>query len=237
MINDILKHKAGKPTSEFNDFSQILNHFYSKRSWSYGQKKELAKLLNVRNAIVHKGKSSKWDADLATIIVRTMFFINATAWSSMRESILVNNYNPHSIGKNSIWRSGAEDFASEFCDDVYPCLSCGAYAAIPAEIMVLDHSNSEEDLICLCCLSSMNTRYEVRLLECYQCCDKAYYVDAMNEQSHQLYNGKCVECNISSFVRKCRWCDHYYHPSIEPEVRVKDRYYCSQSCADFFDCL
>ena len=183
-VSDILKKKAGKPIGEFNDFSQILNHFYSKRTWSYGQKKEFAKLLDVRNAIVHKGQNSKWDADLATIIVRTMFFINATAFSSMGESVLINNYGPHSIGQNPIWRRGAEDFASEFCDDIYPCLSCGAYAVTSAELMRLDSSNSEDDLICLCCLSSINTTYQGKIIDCYCCCDKAYYIEILNEQPH-----------------------------------------------------
>lgn len=232
-VEGILKTKAGKPIGEFNDFSQILNHFYSTRTWSYGQKKELAKLLNARNAIVHKGQSSKWDADLATIIVRTMFFINATAWSSMGETILVNNYTSHTIGENPIWRKGAEDFASEFCRDTYPCLSCGAYAVTSAEVMVLDDSNSEDDLICLCCLSSMNTKYEARLLECYKCSDKAYYVDAMNEQAHQQYVGKCVECKTNTYVRKCGRCKDYYHPANTPEVQVGEKYYCSESCADW----
>lgn len=230
-VTDILKIKVGAYTSDFNDFSQILNHFYSKRNWSYGQKKELAKLLNVRNAIVHKGQNSKWDAELATTIVRTMFFINATAWSSMGESILFNNYTAHSIGWNPIWRHGAEDFAGEFCDDVYPCLSCGAYAATPAEVMVLDSSNTEDDLICLCCLSSIDIKYQARLLDCHHCGDKSYYVDAINEQPHQLYVGKCVECETNTPVRKCDWCNDFYHPSSVTEVIVGDKYYCSQSCA------
>lgn len=216
---------------EFNDFSQILNHFYSTRTWSYGQKNELAKLLDARNAIVHKGQNSKWDEDLALIIVRTMFFINATAWSSMRESILVNNYNSHAIGGSPIWRAGAEEFAADFCDEVYPCISCGAYAMTSAEIMVLDDSNSEEDFICLCCLSSLNGG-QVAIIRCYRCCDKAYYLDPLNEQPGQQYAGKCAECKAREFVRKCACCDDYYHPSVTTEVQVDSKYYCSQSCAE-----
>lgn len=161
-----------------------------------------------------------------------MFFINTTALSSMGESILTNNYGPHSIGQNLIWRRGAEDFASEFCDDIYPCLSCGAYAVTLAEFIRLDGSNSEDDLICLCCLSSINTTYQGKIIDCYHCCDKAYYIEIMNEQPHQLYSGKCVECETDTFVRKCHWCHHYYHPSNEREIRLEDKYYCSQSCAD-----
>ncbi|MEB2854078.1 hypothetical protein VKY20_00505 [Pseudomonas atacamensis] len=230
-VQEILKRKHGLPINEFNDFSQILNHFYATRTWSYGQKNELAKLLDVRNAIVHKGQSSKWDADLAVIIVRTMFFINATAWVLLRESILVNNYNPHEIGRNPIWRAGAEDFAEDFCDKVYPCLSCGAYALTSAEVMVLDSSNSEEDFICLCCLSSLNGSH-VRILPCYHCCDEAYYLDSLNEQPNQQYVGKCVECKADDFVRKCASCDDFYHPSSKSEVLLNSKYYCCQDCAE-----
>lgn len=231
--NEIVRLKAGKPTSDFKDFSQILNHFYSKRTWSYGQKKELSKLLDVRNSIVHKGQDSNWNHELATIIVRTMFFINATAYSTTGETILFNNYISHSIGENPVWRSGAEDFAAEFCDNIYPCWSCGAYAATEAEIMKLDDSNSLDDLICLCCLASINIGHQARLLDCYHCCDKAYYVDALNEQFDQLYPGKCVECETNTFVRKCSNCHDYYHPSITSEAQVENKYYCSTSCAEW----
>lgn len=231
---DIQKTKNGKLINDFKDFSQILSHFYSTRRWSYGKKKELAKLLDSRNSIVHRGQSSTWDAELAESVVRTLFFIHATAWSEFKKTVLFNNNLPHKISENSIWRKAAEDFASDVDDEVYCCLGCGAYAVIYSELMVLDDSNSEDDLICLCCLSSLDTRNQAKLLECYKCFEKSYYIDSLNEQEDQLYVGKCVECETSTWVRKCKECEKYYHPSESKEVHMAGKYFCSKDCWEIY---
>ena len=148
-VVEIQKRKKNEPINDFNDFSQILNHFYSQRSWSYGEKKELSKLLDVRNAIVHRGQDQTKNQDIAKSIVRTLFFIHATNWSEFGETIFFNNHLPHSIGEVTLWRESAESFADDLVKDlkfsqVYKCLGCGAYAAVNAELMVLDESNHED---------------------------------------------------------------------------------------------
>jgi len=233
-INEIQKKKKDEYINDFHDFSQILGHFYSQRKWHYGKKKELAKLLETRNLIVHKGQSSTWDAELAENVVRTLFFIHATAWSDFGETILFNNYLPHKIADNAIWRIGAEAFASDISDNVYRCLGCDAYAVIDGELMVLDDSNSDEDLICLCCLSSIDTIDQAKLLECYECYEKSYYIDALNAQDEQLYIGKCVECGTNTKVRKCKECEKYYHPKNTTEIKNGENYFCSTLCSEMY---
>lgn len=237
-LDQILKKKKGVVANDFNDFSQILSHFYSTNSWSYGEKKELAKLLDVRNSIVHRGQDFTYEKNIAESIVRTLFFIHATAWTHFEEVLFFNNYIPHKIGESKLWRSGAESFACDIAGiynaDVHICLGCKAYAAISAEIMVLDESNHEEDLICLNCFSSIDLSDQARLLECYECFEKSYYIDALNEQNDQLYIGKCIECDTNTPVRKCKNCGEYYHPSEKDEVHKNNLYFCSQICLDCY---
>lgn len=235
-IDKIRKKKNGQLTNDFNEFSQILSHFYSEQKWSYGEKKELAKLLDVRNSIVHKGQDSTHEIDIAESIVRTLFFIHATAWSHFGETIFFNNYLPHKIGDSKLWRRGAESFAHDLVtyyeEGPFICLGCKAEAAISADLMVLDDSNSEDDLVCLNCFSTVDLCYQARLLVCYKCDERAFYIDALNEQENQLYLGKCVNCNTESFVRKCKNCDDYYHPLNSKEVNKNSKYFCSKGCCD-----
>lgn len=237
-VDVIRKKRKGEYVNDFNDFSQILNNFYSMKSWSFGEKKELAKLLDVRNSIVHRGQDSTSDDDIAESIVRTLFFIHATAWSELGETLFFNNYVPHKIGDSKLWRKGAESFAVDvadiYCDaEVHICLGCEAYAAISGELMVLDDTNHEEDLVCLNCFSTVDLSDQARLLECYQCFEKAFYIDALNEQGEQLYVGKCVECETNTFVRKCKSCEDYYHPSEKQEVENNGLFFCSKDCYEF----
>ncbi|MEG0209780.1 hypothetical protein [Hafnia sp.] len=237
-IDQIRKTKGNKVSNDFNDFSQILSHFYSDQRWTYGQKKELAKLLDVRNSIVHRGQDSTHEEKIAESIVRTLFFIHATAWTCFNEALFFNNYGPHKIGESNLWRSGAESFASDIAElynaDVYKCLGCNAHAAISAELMVLDETNGEEDLICFSCFSTINLSHEGKLIECYECWETAYYLDALNEQEEQLYIGKCIECDTKSPVRKCKQCGEFYHPSEKNEVKKNNNFFCSKECSDYY---
>jgi hypothetical protein len=238
LIDQIRKKKKNQYINDFNDFSQILNHFYSQENRTIIERKELAKLLDVRNSIVHKGQDKTSEKDIAESVVRTLFFIHSTAWFHFNENLFFNNYTSHKIGESRLWRRGAESFAEDFIDgryaNIYKCHACGAHACISAENLALDDSNHEDDLICLNCFSTVDLSIQAKLLDCHRCYETAYYVDSLNEQDNQLYIGKCVECETEDRVRKCKECGRYYHPSEEDEVKINNVYFCSENCADFY---
>jgi len=234
-VAQIQLRKNGIPQNDFLEFSQILNHFYSTRRWSHGVKKEFVKLMEARNSIVHKGKVD-WDEEAAQIIVRTILFIHATAWSEMSEVFFPDNYNPHPIANNQIWRDGVESFVSELADlsssYVIRCITCDAYSVVSGDVMVLDETNSHDNLICLNCFTTVDITEEARLLVCYSCFDKAYYIDALNEQDDQLCVGKCSECGVKTWVRKCHGCEVFYHPSAVAEINIDGKFFCSKDCSE-----
>lgn len=231
--------KNGQFHNDFLEFNQILNHFYATRRWSHGVKKEFVKLMEARNSIVHKGVANL-NEEAAEIIVRTLLFIHATAWSDLGEVFFFDNYLPHPISKNPLWLAGVESFVSQIADlnnsNVTPCITCGAYSVVNGEILVLDEVHSHNDFVCLNCLTSVNIEHECRILVCYDCSEKAYYVDALNEQARQLYVGKCAECGTDTWVRKCFGCEIFYHPSSTDEVVIDGKYFCCSDCSqDYLD--
>jgi len=237
--NDIQKFKKGKVENDFVDFSKILNHFYSSRKWSFGEKRELVKLMQTRNSIVHRGQHSKWDKDLAKSLVRTLFFIHATAWSELREILFFDNNTPHKIAWNSVWREGVESFVEDlskiFKCAPLACLACHAKSVVNGDVMVLNENHNENNLICLTCLSSIDTSEEAGLIKCYICQKNSYIIDAFNEQDDQLHVAKCSECMTHTWVRICRNCENFYHPSCSDEVQVNGRYFCSVVCSECYE--
>jgi hypothetical protein len=232
--NEIRKKKGEVLLNDYVEFSQILGNFYSTREWSYGKKKELVRLLEARNSIVHRAQSSGWDEELAVIIARVFFFIHATSWSEFGENILFNNYRPHAISNISVWRRGAESFAKNIAEMWHTscnrCLTCEADAVVSGELMSLDESTTEEDMICLCCMTSLNIVGEARLLECNRCFENSCWIDALNEQHDQLYVGKCISCDIKTKVRRCFHCHDFYHPLTTDEVTDNGKYFCRIDC-------
>lgn len=238
-VDEIRKKKRGELIDDFKDFNEILNHFYSSNSWSFGNKKEFIQLMETRNSIVHRGQKSQWDPELAKVIVKTHFFMHATAWSELEEVLLFDNYMPHRVSAVNVWREGVESF----CDDltklyhceVLKCSSCKSKAVVSGDLFVLEDGHTDEYLVCLCCLTSINIEHEAELLECYECLNKSYLIDALNEQKYQLYIGKCSECDTNTEVRKCAHCEWFYHPSSEPEVKFLDKHFCSESCKECYE--
>ncbi|EKO3407932.1 hypothetical protein R1U54_000067 [Vibrio fluvialis] len=235
-VNEIRKAKSGKLTNDFKDFNQILSAFYSTRTWSFGQKKELIELMQTRNSIVHRGQKAAWDPDIAKIVVKTLFFMHATAKSDLDEVLFFDNYNPHHISNVKVWREGVSSFCDELVDiydcDVLTCTACNSFSVVSGELLGLQEGCCVSDLVCLCCLTSINIEREARLLECYECGEKSYIIDAYNEQDDQLYVGKCSECHTDTWVRKCPDCESFYHPKAEKEVFSKGKYFCSKSCEE-----
>jgi hypothetical protein len=238
-VDEIRKKKGGVLVNEFKDFNEILNHFYSSKSWSFGNKKEFIELMQARNSIVHRGQRSQWDPELAKIIVKTHFFIHATAWSELGEVLLSENYTPHKISELEVWRTGVEEFCDDLSElyDCYPlnCSRCYSRSVVSGELFVLEEGQTDGYIVCLCCLSSINIEHEARLIDCYVCSEESYLLDAFNEQAEQLYFGKCTDCDTDTWVRKCANCEKFYHPAARTEARLKDAFFCSENCKEYHE--
>ncbi|EMN7336214.1 hypothetical protein WB897_004535, partial [Vibrio vulnificus] len=157
-VDEIRKKKKNELTDEYREFNEILNRFFSMNKWTFGNKKELVELMQTRNAIVHRGQKSEWDPELAKIIVKTHFFIHSTAWSTLGEILLLDNYYPHKISNVEVWRKGVESFCEDLSDiyscDVLTCTACHASSVVSGELFALEEMHNDEFIVCLCCLSS-----------------------------------------------------------------------------------
>ena len=235
-VSDIQKKKNGNSIPDFVDFSQILAHFYSSRRWSYGKKKELIRLLEIRNSIVHRGQKNGWDQKLAESIVRTLYFIHCTAWGELNETLFEHSYLPHPIRTNQVWRNGVksvvEDLSKLYDHEARTCLECELKSVVTGDIMGLHDSSYEDNLVCLNCFTELTLFHDVELIECYNCKKHSYIIDPLNEQPDQLYSAKCTECETSTWVRKCKSCEQFYHPSQSAEEVSDGAYYCDSDCVE-----
>lgn len=238
-VHEIQSSKRGKLVNKFKEFQDILGHFYSSRQWTLGEKKELITLMQTRNSIVHRGQRTEWDEELAESVVRTLFFIHSTAWSELGETLLFDNYAPHDIADVQVWRDGVQSFVAKLEDmfgiEALTCLSCSSRTVISGDVLVLEEGQDDEHLICLNCLTAIDTSHEARLIECYVCEEKSYLLDAFNEQEEQMYVAKCSECSTDTWVRKCAYCEEFYHPfASDDEVLLKGVFFCCDSCSQSY---
>jgi|GEM_PF-2440445 len=237
-INNILIEKKGKKINDYKEFSEILNYFYSTRRWSYAVKHELRQLLEVRNAIVHKGLHREWNEDLALIIVRIIFFIHLTMWEEFGKGSLQWHHVPTPISKCNIWKKGANTFV-EILQNIHnidriTCLNCGEYTMVTGEIFALEGADDDEYLVCVNCLTALNMEHQVAKIRCYECEEDSYFIDRLNEQEDQMHVAGCSECKIDTWVRRCKNCLRFYHPSIAEELKENGHYFCSNTCLEIF---
>lgn len=237
-VTEIQKKKNGILQNDFNEHAQILSLYYSTRNWSYGVKRELISLMEARNSILHRAQQTEWDIELATNVVRTLFFIHSTWYSDFGLCLFERSYGtPHHLSTNKVWRKGVESFVDHLEEihdiEVRTCLACNQYAVVTGEFFGLLGAEGNEYLICLNCFDSIDIEHEARLLQCHQCLEKTYIIDALNEQKRQLYVGKCTNCGEDSWVRICRNCERFFHPE-DGEVKVDGIYFCSSDCAEMF---
>ena len=238
-VQNILKEKKGVKIDDYKDFSEILNYFYSTREWSYAAKHELRHLLEVRNDIVHKGLHGGWNEELAVIIVRIIFFIHATMWSAVGKGSLKWHHIPTSISQCNVWKKGADTFVDILVNlhniDRITCLNCGEYTMIPGDIFALEGADTEEYLVCANCLTAIDIENTATLIRCYECEEFSYFIDRLNEQKDQLYVAGCSECGTRTWVRKCKSCHRFYHPSTVEEAEGSGYYFCSRDCLEIFE--
>lgn len=231
----ILKQKNGTHTGDFVDFSQILNHYFSENRKSYGNKKELHKILYARNAILHRGDDSVINEDLALNVVCALFFIHSTMRCDSDDFLFSQKYVPQPISGNQIWRKGVERFIgilTDFYDsiEIRTCGACQSYSVVNGYFFALTASHEENNFICLTCFFEYDVEHEAVLIECNKCSKKSYLIDRFNEQRKQLYVGGCTECGADAWVRRCKNCGEFYHPLESCEEKYGNSYFCSSDC-------
>ncbi|MGF6814969.1 hypothetical protein OKW33_001775 [Paraburkholderia atlantica] len=235
-IDQIRKKKNGIGQNEYIDFSQILNLYYSTRTWSFGVKRELVNLLDARNSILHKAQHTGSPDELAINVVKTLYFIHSTWHSDFGGLLFERSYGlPSVMSKNRMWGKGVQGFVEQLKNvhkmDVRPCLTCQQRTVITGEFFGLIGADGMEYLICLNCFDSLDVEHEVRLIKCHVCHNHTYIVEALNEQKQQLYAGKCTACHEDSFVRRCIQCENFYHPE-DGEFNESGKYFCSSGCLE-----
>ncbi len=224
---------------KYKDFSMVLSNYFRVNTWSYGRKKELTKILQIRNNIVHSGTNTQWNKDAVGYIIRCIFFIHGIMNSEFDEMLISDN--KFKLKNNELWTESVEEFIDDlvimhenFSFPIRTCFSCGKYTVIPKEIFDMGQPTSSvvDDLVCLNCLEVYQMEFACTIIDCYECVDGSYFVDLLNPQAQQLYVGKCSECGTDTLVRKCSECEKLYHPSEEQEIRFRDKFSCSEECAE-----
>lgn len=231
-LDSIAEYKNGH--FQYKSFEQILNYFFKIKRWSYQSKKELKKINVARNYIVHKGLNAGWNSELALYIIKCAFFIQGTLASDFNINLFEPSYNkPNNLRcKNQIWRAGVEQFVIDITSNInsiLPCPECGAKALISNEEYDIGLVGATDALICLCCFNHIGLEIEARLIDCYVCGKNSYLIDPLNEQPNNTYVAKCLNCETDSWVKKCSYCDKFFHESKQV-LHTGSKSYCSLSC-------
>lgn len=224
---------------KYKDFYMVLNNYFRVSKWSYGRKKELTKILQIRNNIVHSGTNTQWNKEVVGYIIRCIFFMHGIMSSEFDELLIGNN--KFKLRNNVLWTESVEEFIDDLVIihkdfPIRTCLSCGEYTLIPKEIFDIGEPTSSvvDDLVCLNCLDVYEMESDNTIIDCYECIDGSYFVNLSNPQEQQLYVGKCSECGTNTWVRKCAECERLYHPSDEQEVNFQDKFFCSEECVEMY---
>ncbi|KEH91667.1 hypothetical protein Z962_p0043 (plasmid) [Clostridium botulinum C/D str. BKT12695] len=232
-----IKKKNGK--IKYKDFSDILNYFFNKNN--YGNKKELKKILENRNSIVHNGLELGWNKDIALYIINTIFFIQDILTKQFNEGLFEINLGHKKTFKlinNEIWRNGVENSVSKLLKnvdiDIMECPECYTYTLIPKKFLDLSYGEYEKGLVCLNCFNFIELDNSAKLIECFICNNQSYLVDILNEQKNNLYRGTCLCCGYSEHVRKCFGCGKLYHIHKNEEYIKNGKYYCCKECMDIW---
>ena len=201
----------------YKDFSDILKSYYSVcRELHLSPKKRLITILENRNNIVHKGRFHEWDNELAQSIIECAFFIQHVSMFNFNESLVSAQYLPHKLSKNIHWKKGAQSIANNLCiksaKQPMECPFCLSKTLVSKEIFALDETYDEDDLQCITCLVDIDTSMSGKLIPCALCRQESYYLDLLNEQSQQVFIGKCLSCGGVLLVRMCAGCGNFYYP-------------------------
>jgi hypothetical protein len=236
--DDITKKKRGSSAEDFVDFSQILNHAFAIKLIRGVKKKDIETLCAARNSIVHRGAASTVENDLVEVVAICYLLIHFLSSDQFGTHLLSRSYGPHPISQNTAWVSGVERFVAGLAplNSHVPinCIHCGSKSLVSGDFITIDGSQECEDVVCLCCLTSLSTIHEIALLKCSQCCTASYFVDILNPQAGQWYVGGCSTCDNGEWVRRCTNCEEFYFKSQVKEACSENFNFCSKACkADF----
>jgi len=227
--------KGKNDNIDFVDFSQILNFYFSQPNYSFGNKKELAKILEARNYIVHRGLKSGWNEEIALYLINCVYFIEGIIRYDFNSSLfdMLDYKRILSVANNTIWKKGVENFITTYSKnhkiDFLYCNDCNTNSFVTNNFFSFYGEDDEDSLQCLCCFTYIPSQAG-KLLKCFFCNKKSFLTDILNPQDNQLYYGKCLSCDTKSFVRKCKNCDCYYHPNEKKEIIKNGKYFCSDIC-------
>jgi len=237
-VTEIQKSKKGVPIEDFVEFSQILSHSINEGIIEGLDKKDIRLLLDARNSIVHRAQGIDVEKELAEIIAGCFLVIHHVSWLKFGTSLLHQSMGLHPISENQVWVNSVEKFvanlAGTFSASPIRCIHCDNKTIVSGEITTLDSGQDEEDIVCLCCLTSMHTSKNINLIQCVECETQSYYVDILNEQEKQLYVGGCSTCGHREWVRKCTYCGEFSFPSVSDEEYLNEKIFCSKSCKNDF---
>lgn len=235
--NLVFKKQKNPNKIEFKDFSQILDGFFKSDCKALiSKKKPIQNILDVRNAIVHKGMHNGWNDELAKNLINCTLFIQGVLNKEFGESLIpVSHDNDNEFARNIVWRAGAESFAANLAElhnaDVYECFNCYSHAMVDKKLFTFDEYN-DEGFQCLSCLMDLQLDTQIGLCECKQCGEHTFIVDCLNEQQGRVYNGLCLNCGMNYFAYKCDHCENFFIDFDNERIIDGDYIFCSERCKD-----
>ncbi|NHF68460.1 hypothetical protein, partial [Xanthomonas hortorum] len=188
--SEVLVTKNGVQSTTFNEFQQIINHFFATSRVNHTSKKELERIGRLRNSIVHRAQDASYQEDLCQSIVATLYFVHAISVHDLDEPVIVATEFPQRVQKLLPWRRAAISFASKICEKPAVCLHCGEAAVVSGEVLTFEPATTGDDVVCLCCLSYLEVAMSVALLRCIDCCEMAVYIDRLNPQERGSFPAK-----------------------------------------------
>ncbi|SDH12054.1 hypothetical protein [Desulfosporosinus hippei] len=229
---DLIIVKKNGQEKEFKDFSDILNLFFTQNRWSYGSKKELRKILDARNYIVHSGLKAGWNYELAKYLIKCILFMQGTMQSSFDSNSIKIQLQEFHISKNKIWKEGVEEFVKLKGYYALTCPECDTRSFVSCENFRFIDFFDEDLKHCLCCFTYIDSDM-AKFIDCYNCGEASYMIEPLNKQDNDFYVGICLECNTNTWVKKCNHCGKFYHPSVVSGYSYKGKSYCCKKCASW----
>lgn len=220
---------------EFQEFSSILNRFYSKdNELLVTKKKHLQNILEARNKIVHTGKNN-WNNELVINLINTTLFIQNVLNKEFNETLFQTSYDPNNkLSKNEIWKVGTEDFAKNIANlnnaNVYECWFCLSHSFIDKNIFNYDEVD-EKGFQCITCLNALYEDYQIGIAKCI-CGENTFVLDCLNVQNDEEYFGKCLNCDVVYHAYKCENCTKYFLDFDNERIVKENKIYCSQICSN-----
>jgi predicted RNA-binding Zn-ribbon protein involved in translation (DUF1610 family) len=204
--SEVLATKKGVQSKVFNEFQQILNHFFATNEITHTSKNQLERIGKLRNSIVHRAQDTSYEEDLCENVIATLYFVHTISVHHLDEPVIVANRDPQRIRELGPWRRAAANFAAKICRQPAVCLHCEQTAVVPGDELAFEPGTSGDEAVCLCCLTYLEVRNTAAVLRCPDCSELAVYVDRLNQQPDGTFPAKCASCGLRPEVFFCSEC-------------------------------